>query len=281
MFRFNRSKKLAVEWGQQTAEVKLQYSERAEADKERYAREFALYRETDEYKCFVEGQQAKSNDSSELPATAAAAAAKAASGKKPGKKRKKGEGVDHPEDEPSEGVKREKASSSGSDPSGSSSSVAAAAAWGSSPHGILDIPIFREEFLEHNKAREAELKSLRRRATEFEEQNAVLQKHVENLRTAIVRLEQEVSQCRQDNSSLSDRLDRVRRSAMSGFSGVAIPSQAASPSYRSGKLSLDNIDDYVAELNSIISNSREEDRAFISKVRAIAAKMDLTDLLAP
>merc|ERR1712126_544369 len=38
----------------------------------------------------------------------------------------------------------------------------------------FDIPIFTEEFLDHNKARELELKQLRKQTGEFEEQNAVL-----------------------------------------------------------------------------------------------------------
>jgi len=58
----------------------------------------------------------------------------------------------------------------------------------------LDIPIFSEEFLEHNRSRENELKLLRKKATEFEEQNAILQKHVENMKSAITRMEIEEGQ---------------------------------------------------------------------------------------
>jgi hypothetical protein len=57
----------------------------------------------------------------------------------------------------------------------------------------LDIPIFREEFIELNKAREAEMRHLRKQATEFEEQNAVLQKHVDNMRSAVSKLERDTT----------------------------------------------------------------------------------------
>ena len=55
--------------------------------------------------------------------------------------------------------------------------------------GTFDIPIFTEEFLDHNKAREAELRQLRKQNTEYEEQNAILSKHIENMKAAIDKLE--------------------------------------------------------------------------------------------
>ena len=58
------SKKLAVEWGQVDAKLKQDYTERAEADKERYNKAFADYQLTDEYKQFIESQKKKENDAS-------------------------------------------------------------------------------------------------------------------------------------------------------------------------------------------------------------------------
>merc|ERR1711894_826977 len=93
-----------------------------------------------------------------------------------------------------------------------------------------DIPIFREEFLEHNKAREAELKQLRRQANEFEEQNAILQKHVENMRSAIGKLEQETTQQQENNVSLAKHLDAMRRLVVANFQGIVLPSAEESSS---------------------------------------------------
>merc|ERR1712223_310244 len=86
-----------------------------------------------------------------------------------------------------------------------------------------DIPIFREEFLEHNKAREAELKQLRKQANEFEEQNAILQKHVENMRSAIGKLEQETTQQQENNIALTKHLDAMRRLVVQHFQGMSLP----------------------------------------------------------
>ncbi|KAK7025523.1 High mobility group protein 20A, partial [Halocaridina rubra] len=46
----------------------------------------------------------------------------------------------------------------------------------------FEIPIFTEEFLNHNKVREAELRQLRKSNTDYEEQNAILQKHIESMK---------------------------------------------------------------------------------------------------
>ena len=56
------SKKLAVQWGQVDAKLKQDYTERAEADKDRYIKEFAEYQLTDEYKQFLESQKKKENN---------------------------------------------------------------------------------------------------------------------------------------------------------------------------------------------------------------------------
>ena len=66
----------------------------------------------------------------------------------------------------------------------------------------MDIPIFREEFLELNKTRESELRSLRKTVSEFEEQNAVLQRHVDNMRSAVAKLDRDVTLTKENNVAL-------------------------------------------------------------------------------
>ncbi|KAG5839447.1 hypothetical protein ANANG_G00205050 [Anguilla anguilla] len=60
---------------------------------------------------------------------------------------------------------------------------------------VFDIPIFTEEFLNHSKAREAEMRQLRKTNMEYEERNAALQKHVESMRGAVERLEGAAATC--------------------------------------------------------------------------------------
>jgi hypothetical protein len=128
------SKKLAQEWSQLDATEKQAYVKKAEEDKERYNREFADYQRTDAYKQFVAAQKEKEKSLLEANPSGSAAAASGGS-----KKKKKSASKD-------KNVKVEEEANPGSPSSGN----------------FLDIPIFREDFLEHNKSREAELKQLRK-----------------------------------------------------------------------------------------------------------------------
>lgn len=76
--------------------------------------------------------------------------------------------------------------------------------------GSFDIPIFTEEFLNHNRARELELRQLRKQTSEFEEQNAVLGKHIDSMKSAISKLEVETVQQRQSNAAFQQQLDMLR-----------------------------------------------------------------------
>merc|ERR1719154_116510 len=87
----------------------------------------------------------------------------------------------------------------------------------------FDVPIFTEEFLDHNKARELELRQLRKQTTEFEEQNAVLGKHIDSMKSAISKLEVETVQQRQSNAGLQQQLDLLRQMVVASFRGVAMP----------------------------------------------------------
>ncbi|KAF4522192.1 hypothetical protein B566_EDAN007341 [Ephemera danica] len=73
----------------------------------------------------------------------------------------------------------------------------------------LDIPIFTEEFLDHNKARESELRMLRKSNTDYEQQNAILQTHLENMQAAVDKLEVEVLQQRTNNAALRSHLEQI------------------------------------------------------------------------
>lgn len=87
----------------------------------------------------------------------------------------------------------------------------------------LDIPIFTEEFLDHNKTQDAELRQLRKSNTDYEQQNAILQKHIESMKGAIEKLENEIMQQRKNNGSLQQHLDHLRTTLANGFAGVKLP----------------------------------------------------------
>merc|ERR1711953_1083022 len=106
-----------------------------------------------------------------------------------------------------------------------------------------------------DKAREAELKQLRKQANEFEEQNAILQKHVENMRSAIGKLEQETTQQQENNIALTKHLDSMRRLVVQHFQGVNLPLTDDS---EDSKLTMENVDDFMTQLKTFVYDKSKE-----------------------
>merc|ERR1711997_961054 len=135
----------------------------------------------------------------------------------------------------------------------------------------FDIPIFTEEFLDHNRARELELKQLRKQTGEFEEQNAVLGKHIESMKSAITKLEVETVQQRQNNAGLQHQLDQLRQMVVTQFRGLQIPGVEE-------PLTLQSADQIVSILHS--SLEQQNSSSLASSVREIIGKIDLSQIIA-
>ncbi|KAL5020148.1 hypothetical protein ScPMuIL_003040 [Solemya velum] len=134
--------------------------------------------------------------------------------------------------------------------------------------GTFDIPIFTEDFLDHNKARESELRQLRKQTTELEEQNAILSKHIENMKHAIEKLEIEAVQQRSNNMALQGHLDALRTTLTTNFASVLLPGTNETPS-------LETIDMYMAKLHSIILDTPQENESLIAAVREIVGRLNV------
>lgn len=132
---------------------------------------------------------------------------------------------------------------------------------------VFDIPIFTEEFLNHSKAREAEMRQLRKTNMEYEERNAALQKHVESMRGAVERLEGDVLQERSRNTLLQQHLDTLRHALTSSFSGLALPGSGEVPT-------LETIDLYMKKLHAIILANPQEHEALINTIREVVSRLD-------
>lgn len=167
------SKKLAQDWKALSTEQKQQYMLSAEEDKERYARELSVYKQSDAYRSFVKNQKNKEQN-----------------------KKAKEQGNRSVLEE----FGAEKEDGSG-----------------------FDIPIFTEEFLDHNKMREAELRQLRKSNTDYEQQNSILEKLIENTKTAITKLEEETVQQRCHNQALQQHLDQMRVTLTDAFGEIELP----------------------------------------------------------
>ena len=71
--------------------------------------------------------------------------------------------------------------------------------------------------------RESELRQLRKQNTEYEEQNAILSKHIDNMKAAIDKLEVEAVQQRSSNLALQQHLDMLRATLTANFATVPLP----------------------------------------------------------
>ncbi|XP_067004693.2 high mobility group protein 20A [Anabrus simplex] len=130
-----------------------------------------------------------------------------------------------------------------------------------------DIPIFTEEFLDHNKARESELRQLRKSNTDYEQQNAILQKHIENMKAAIEKLEVETMQQRNNNAALQQHLDHMRSMLTSSFSSVPLPGHEVP--------NLNTIDAYMARIHTMLLDNNTPDRdALAARVRDIVGRLE-------
>ncbi|KAK7096435.1 high mobility group protein 20A-like [Littorina saxatilis] len=136
--------------------------------------------------------------------------------------------------------------------------------------GTFDIPIFTEEFLDHNKVRDGELRQLRKQTTELEEQNAILSKHMENMRQAVERLETETSQMRSSNTALHTHHHALNNLLTQRFSNLPLPGTKEYPT-------LDTIDSYMSKLHNIVLNSPQQHPAFVSTAVDIISRLGNMD----
>lgn len=129
------------------------------------------------------------------------------------------------------------------------------------------IPIFTEEFLDHNKVREAELRQLRKSNTDYEQQNAVLEKMIENTRTAKAKLEEETVQQRCHNQALMQHLEQMRSTLVEGFSQIPLPGEKEGPT-------LQTIDAYISKLHGLLESQSTTSPLYV-RVREVVQRLDL------
>lgn len=130
----------------------------------------------------------------------------------------------------------------------------------------FDVPIFTEEFLDQNKAREAELRRLRKMNTEFEEQNSILKKHTENMSIAKEKLEQELIMEENQTLMLQQQLQAIRQILTESFANIPLPGTGEMPT-------LGTLDSYMAKLHSLIENTPLQNEKLIRRLKEVIDKI--------
>lgn len=130
-----------------------------------------------------------------------------------------------------------------------------------------DIPIFTEKFLEHNRQMETELKKIRKLNSDYEQQNAVLEKHVENVRAGIDKTNDDIAAIRNENERLSAYLEALRNKLATQLRNLAIPSEP-------NGANIDNIDKYMNDLYEMVQDN-SHGPASLNKAKDLLRKVDL------
>ena len=193
----NVTKKLAAEWAQLSEQEKEPFVKEAADARLKYKEQLLQYKASDAFRSF---QQSLVSPRKSDPVSQTSPATVTATGqirRKPGRKPK------------------------------AASESAAGKTWLSPANG--DIPIFTDAFLEHNKVRETELRKLRRLTTEYEEQNAILSKHIDKMRAAEAKLRTEMQEMTERMSAGEEALLRLKQQLVTCLANCSVPRLHAMP----------------------------------------------------
>ncbi|CAL8141762.1 unnamed protein product [Orchesella dallaii] len=232
-------RQLAQEWNNMDREIKQKYLDSAEADKQNYEREMSAYKKTEAYKSM-------------------------------NKRKKKNHAHSNQQSGP---LDMNISGATGNSSFGHNLSGGSAMNMMNRPTHMnhetgMEIPIFTEEFLDHNKARELELRALRKTVSECEEQNATLQKHVEQMQAEIERMEHEMRQQKLQNEMLSQNLNRLRSVLASSFASLPLPGTHEPPN-------IHTIDKYMNEVKAMQEANSVHFAPFLNRVKDIISRLEL------
>lgn len=244
------TKKVALEWGVLTEELKRPYLQRADEEKRRYTREMG------EYKQFKVDQE-KANPTVETSTTDK-------DNSPPSKKSKSGM---KEEETPLPMLNGKTNGSTGTTAGQSFAELLRKRT------GDYEIPIFTDDFLEHNKALDSELRTLRKSQTDYEQQNSILEKHVENMQNGVTKLTGQTDALKEENRVLNNYLNDLRLRLVESFGDLAIPTEP-------NGATLENIDSYMGHLQKMVT-SNSHGPASLNKAKDIVRKTDLNIVIQP
>ena len=132
----------------------------------------------------------------------------------------------------------------------------------------VTLPIFTEEFLSYCRTKESDLRRLRKVHTDLEEQNAILNKQIDNMKGATDKLRSEFVQQEDENTALQSYLDKLRSELVTSFSSVTLAKLGE-------RASIENIDDCIFKLVDIFNAEASDDNLdFKEQIRQIISHLD-------
>ena len=114
---------------------------------------------------------------------------------------------------------------------------------------------------------ETQLRKLRQSSASLEEENALLSRHVESMKVAVERVQNEVLRQEQKNMQTKAQLDTVREVLVDAFKDVILPDSNETPS-------LGNVDTYIAKLEVAVTEKPEKHPALVERVSSISKHVE-------
>jgi len=245
---FSESAKLcSVQWAALHAKDKQRFLDQADQDKERYSKEIEVYKQSSAYQNFMEEQNLKEQ---ELNQPATPSKATSSDPKRSKAKKSKPEVVARNvykspvEEKPPHRVMRLEEKSPGKASLANVSLEGEMVNYGDE----LQVPIFTDQFLRHNKAREAELRQLRKMNTDYEEHNALISQTIQTIEHTVQKFSSETEELERKNEALEQHLRSLRQSLYEAFTATPLPGWD-SPA------SVGDMDDFLCSLHSRITAS--------------------------
>lgn len=198
------AKLLSAKWTSLDESEKKQYFDAAAKDRERYRAEYSVYRTTENYRKFQECK--KSGKFDVIEKHVKKSKDERHKNVKKHKSRKKKDRKRSFSPLPPYEFKVKKNSKSSHNDADAKPTIDSS-----------DIPIFTEAFLDHNKLQEGELRRLRKQTMDYEEANAILSKHIDNVSATGNKVSDEITLMTEKNKLIIQHLNHLNQSLLTLF----------------------------------------------------------------
>ncbi|XP_050680063.1 high mobility group protein 20A [Leptidea sinapis] len=249
------TRQLASEWSKLPTEEKQQYLNAADQDKERYIKEWTEYKKTDAYIEFKKQQMEQKNSNS------------AAKKSKHDNNISKDVSTSQVTEPPTLVSTNQTAVTLSRQPTPQPKPCVTPAA-GEDP-ADTDIPIFTDQFLQHNKLRESELRQLRKANSDYEQQNAILQRHAEEVGAATCRLRAETAAAAERTAALVAHRRALVAHLVQALHSVVVPLDDGACGATES-----NIEEYMEKLSVLATETKNN--PLVKQARDILNKVDLS-----
>ncbi|KAL5244650.1 hypothetical protein ACI65C_012060 [Semiaphis heraclei] len=136
---------------------------------------------------------------------------------------------------------------------------------------VYNIPIYTEEFLNFNKARESELRYLRKTVTDQEQEVFVLDKHIGNINNGIMKLMANTEKLKARCLKYEQYLLKLRSLLLGAFNNISFPDNAESPTN-------ETIDTYMVNLSTLLTSGTSNDPSWIANIKKSISNLEFSVL---